>query len=80
MLKVHGGFRMKSLIFGLAIVLFVSSPAFAARRCRSGRCGVNKVSVNKVYTIPTVGKSTYTVEHPAVAKPVCKDGKCRLTK
>ena len=64
---------MKSVILGLLVALMVT-PAFAAGRSRR----VYQTPQNKVYSIPTVGKTTYTTEHPAVAKPTCKGGKCSL--
>lgn len=70
---------MKSFILGFMLVL-AASPAFAAGRCRNGSCKVQQTQVSKVYSIPTTGKSTYTGGHSAVAKPSCKDGKCRLSK
>lgn len=58
---------MKSVVLGILLALAVS-PVFAAgRRVRS-----------QPVKIPTVGKATYAIEHPAVAKPSCKDGKCSL--
>jgi hypothetical protein len=68
---------MKSVILGLAFVLLMAAQASAAGRCPNGNCKVRS-QVVKVYPIPTVGKTTYTVEHSAVSK--CKDGKCRLSK
>lgn len=79
---------MKKIALVLAIAC-VCSPAFAARgRCRGGSCKVSSSSVTKVYgepsttvySMPTTGKSSYTVDHPAVVRPSCKDGKCRLAK
>lgn len=65
---------MKSVILGLLVVLVVN-PAFAAGRSRRV---YQQAPQSKVYSIPTVGKTSYTVEHPSVAKPTCRDGKCSL--
>lgn len=65
---------MKSVILGLLVALMVT-PAFAAGRSRRV---YQQSPQNKVYSIPTVGKTTYTVENPAVVKPTCKNGKCSL--
>ena len=77
-------FVMKSGILGLMIVLAVSGTASAATRgrCRGGSCKVvhSAPATTKVYSMPTVGSSTYAIEHQAVARPSCKDGKCRLSK
>ena len=64
---------MKSVVLGLVVALMVT-PAFAAGRSRR----VYQAPQSKVYSIPTVGKTTYTVENPAVVKQTCKDGKCSL--
>ena len=78
---------MKSVLFGLAAVLLVSCPALARERCRGGRCGVVSTAakvvsypVSKIHSMPVLGKSSYTVEHPSVVRPACKDGKCSLKK
>ena len=67
---------MKSVILGLAIAVSFSHLALAGD-CKNGSC---KLNVRKTYKIPTVGKSVYTVEHPSVVRPSCKNGKCRLPK
>jgi hypothetical protein len=58
---------MKSVV--LVLLMLVASPALAG--------GTRKVK--KVY-IPTVGKESYTTQHPGVVRPGCKNGKCPLQK
>lgn len=70
---------MKSVIIGLIVALSVS-PVFASQRCSGGNCAVRTTKTVRVYPIPTVGKTTYTIEHPSVAKPTCKNGSCRFSK
>ena len=78
---------MRSFILGLVLVVFASSPVLASGRCKNGNCRVGQPT--RVYSIPTVGKTTYTIENPSVVRPsasytlerpACKDGKCRLNK
>lgn len=69
---------MKSVIMGLIVALSVS-PVLAAPRCSGGNCAVRTRAV-RVYPTPTVGKTTYTLEHPSVARPTCKNGSCRFSK
>lgn len=74
---------MKYVLFGL--VVLACSNASARERCRGGRCSVVSTAakvvsypVSKIHSMPVLGKSSYTVDHPSVVRPACKDGKCSL--